>query len=59
MRILAIDTSTQAGGVAIIEDDRLLVEFILNVTSTHSRRILSSIDIAYAEVLRSAIQVIS
>ncbi len=46
MRILAIDTSTQAGGVAIIENDRLLVEFILNVTSTHSRRILSSIDIA-------------
>lgn len=46
MRILAIDTSTQAGGVAILEDGRLLVEFILNVTSTHSRRILSSIDTA-------------
>jgi len=45
MRILGIDTSTQTGGVAIVEDNRLLSEFILDVISTHSRRILSSIDI--------------
>ena len=44
MKILSIETSTRVGSVAIIEDKHLIAEYILNVVSTHSERLLPSID---------------
>jgi len=44
MKILSIETSTKVGSVAIMEDEHLIAEYILNVVSTHSERLLPSID---------------
>ncbi len=45
MKILAIDTSTMLGGVAIMDDEfGLIAEMRLNVKSTHSERLMTSID---------------
>ena len=44
MKILSIETSTRVGSVAIMEDEHLIAEYILNVVSTHSERLLPSID---------------
>lgn len=43
MKILAIDTSTMFGGVAVMESDRLIIETRLNVKSTHSERLMTEI----------------
>ena len=44
MKILALETSTKVGSVAITEGEHLIAEYILNVISTHSERLLPSID---------------
>lgn len=44
MRLLAIETSTMLGGVAVMEDDTLIAESRMNVKATHSERIMSDID---------------
>ena len=45
MRVLAIDTSTLLGGVAIMDDlSGLIAEARLNVKSTHSERLMTAID---------------
>jgi tRNA threonylcarbamoyladenosine biosynthesis protein TsaB len=44
MRVLAIDTSTLAGGVALIEDERTVAEYVLDVRLTHSERLMPAID---------------
>ncbi len=45
MKILAIDTSTMLGGVAIMgESGGLIAEARLNVKSTHSERLMTEID---------------
>ncbi len=44
MNILAIDTSTKAGSVAITNKDELIGEIYLNLNKTHSERILLTID---------------
>jgi len=44
VRLLAVETSTLAGGVAILEDDRLRGEYLLDVSATHSERLLPAID---------------
>ena len=45
MRVLAIDTSTLLGGVAIMDDlSGLIAEVRLNVKSTHSERLMTSVD---------------
>lgn len=44
MKILAIDTSTMLGGVAIMEDERLIAESRLNIKSTHSERLMTEIE---------------
>ncbi|MGH7311444.1 MAG: tRNA (adenosine(37)-N6)-threonylcarbamoyltransferase complex dimerization subunit type 1 TsaB [Candidatus Rokuibacteriota bacterium] len=49
MRLLAVETSTLAGGVAILEDDRLRGEYILDVSATHSERLLPAIDRVLAD----------
>lgn len=43
MRILAVDTTTPSGSVAVLEDKRLLAEIGVESLSTHSVRLLSSI----------------
>lgn len=44
MKLLAIDTSTMMGGVAILDNDVLLAESRLNVIVTHSERLLTEIN---------------
>lgn len=44
MLILAMDTSTMVGGVALLKDGVTLGEHILNVRATHSERLMSSVD---------------
>jgi tRNA threonylcarbamoyladenosine biosynthesis protein TsaB len=43
MRILAVDTTTPHGSVAVLEEDRLLAEIGIASATTHSARLLSSI----------------
>lgn len=44
MRVLAVDTTTPDGSVAVVEDSRILAELAVRTSSTHSARLLSSID---------------
>ncbi len=44
MLILSVDTSTSAGSVAIIEDKDLVGELYLQLKTTHSERVLNTID---------------
>ena len=44
MRVLALEASTLAGGVALLDDDRLVAEYVLDVSLTHSERMLATID---------------
>jgi len=43
MRILAVDTTTPDGSVAVVEDARVLGELAVRSASTHSSRLLSSV----------------
>jgi len=44
MRVLAIETSTLAGGVALLEDERVVAEYALDVRVTHSERVMAAVD---------------
>jgi tRNA threonylcarbamoyladenosine biosynthesis protein TsaB len=44
MKLLAVETATMMGGIAIMEDDRLVAETRLNIRVTHSERLLRGID---------------
>ena len=45
MKVLAVETSTMLGGVAVIDDSAgLIAEVRLNVKSTHSERLMTEID---------------
>ncbi len=44
MKILAIDTSTMLGGIAIMDELNLIAETRLNVKSTHSERLMTEIE---------------
>ncbi len=44
MKILAIDTSTKAGSVCLLENKKVIGELYLNLDKTHSERILPIID---------------
>lgn len=44
MKILALETSTMLGGVAIADEKGLIAETRLNVKSTHSERLMATID---------------
>ncbi|HXH82846.1 MAG TPA: tRNA (adenosine(37)-N6)-threonylcarbamoyltransferase complex dimerization subunit type 1 TsaB, partial [Candidatus Tectomicrobia bacterium] len=54
MRVLAVETSTLAGGVALLEDDRLVAEYLLDVRRTHSERLLAAVDRVLADAGWSA-----
>jgi tRNA threonylcarbamoyladenosine biosynthesis protein TsaB len=45
LKVLAIDTSSPAGSVAIAADDHLVAELVLNVDYTHSRRLMRDVDL--------------
>jgi tRNA threonylcarbamoyladenosine biosynthesis protein TsaB len=49
MRVLAVETSTLAGGVALFDDDRLVSEYVLDVRITHSERLMATIDRVLAD----------
>lgn len=44
MRILAVDTTTPSGSVALLDNERLLGEFCLESPETHSARLFRAID---------------
>jgi tRNA threonylcarbamoyladenosine biosynthesis protein TsaB len=44
MYILGIETATRTGGVAIVSEDGVLVEYTLNIEVTHSERLMSTVD---------------
>src|SRR5207245_1583365 len=50
MRVLAVETSSLAGGVALLDDERLVAEYLLDVSVTHSERLMAAVD----EVLTGA-----
>lgn len=50
MRILAADTSTPTGSVALMDGDRLLAEWTLHSGQTHNRRLLKTLDSLLREV---------
>lgn len=49
MRVLAVDSSTTVAGVAVVEDDKLVVETFLNTTKTHSQRLMPMLDATLRE----------
>jgi tRNA threonylcarbamoyladenosine biosynthesis protein TsaB len=49
MLVLGIETSTRQGGVAIVGEDGVLCEAVLNVEVTHSERLLPAVDRALDE----------
>jgi tRNA threonylcarbamoyladenosine biosynthesis protein TsaB len=49
MRVLAVETSTLAGGVALLDRDRLVGEYLLDVRVTHSERLMVAIDRVLAD----------
>jgi tRNA threonylcarbamoyladenosine biosynthesis protein TsaB len=44
MRLLALETSTLAGGAALLEGDRVVGEYTLNIRLTHSERLMAMVD---------------
>lgn len=49
MRVLAVETSSLAGGVALLEDERLVAEYLLDVSITHSERLMAAVDRVLAD----------
>lgn len=45
MKILAVDTATYTGSVALLEDDQVAAEWSLQSAQTHNRRLLQAIDL--------------
>jgi tRNA threonylcarbamoyladenosine biosynthesis protein TsaB len=56
MRVLAVETSSLAGGVALLEDERLVAEYLLDVSITHSERLMAAIDRVLADARWTARQ---
>lgn len=50
MKVLGIDTSTSCGAVGLIDDERVISEYLLDIPITHSERLLGAIEL----VLRDA-----
>jgi len=44
MRVLAVETSTLSGGAALLDGERVVGEYVLDVRVTHSERLLTAID---------------
>jgi tRNA threonylcarbamoyladenosine biosynthesis protein TsaB len=50
MKVLGIDTSSTSGSIGLIQDESVISEYLLNLSVTHSERLLDAIDL----VLRKA-----
>ena len=46
MKILGLDSSGLVAGVAVVEDENLLVEYTVNYKKTHSQTLLPMLDAA-------------
>ncbi len=44
MKLLAVESATLSGGVALLDGDSLLGEITLNIAITHSERLMSAVD---------------
>ena len=44
MRLLAVETSTLAGGVALLDGEHLVAEYLLDVGIAHSERLMAAVD---------------
>jgi tRNA threonylcarbamoyl adenosine modification protein YeaZ len=44
MKILGIDTSSNASSVALIEDNKLICEYTVNTKTTHSQKLMPMIE---------------
>jgi tRNA threonylcarbamoyladenosine biosynthesis protein TsaB len=49
MRVLAVETSSLAGGVALLDGERLVAEYLLDVSVTHSERLMAAVDRVLAD----------
>ena len=49
MKLLAVESATLSGGVAVLDGDRLLGEITLNIAITHSERLMSAVDRVLAD----------
>ena len=49
MRVLAIEASSLAGGVALLDEERLVAEYRLDVSVTHSERLMAAVDRVLAD----------
>ncbi|MFZ2446427.1 MAG: tRNA (adenosine(37)-N6)-threonylcarbamoyltransferase complex dimerization subunit type 1 TsaB [Syntrophobacteraceae bacterium] len=49
MKILAVDTSTTSGSLALLEDETIIAEWTVRSAQTHNRRLLKSIDLLLCE----------
>jgi len=49
MKVLGIDTSTSCGSVGLVEDNRIISDYLLNTPVTHSERLLKAIDLILQE----------
>jgi tRNA threonylcarbamoyladenosine biosynthesis protein TsaB len=54
MRVLAVETSSLAGGVALVDGERLVAEYLLDVSVTHPERLMSAVDRLLADARWSA-----
>jgi tRNA threonylcarbamoyladenosine biosynthesis protein TsaB len=50
MRVLAMETSTLAGGVALVDGEHLLGEYLLDIRVTHSERLMVAVDRVLSDV---------
>lgn len=50
MKILAIDTSTAAMGIALLDEQKVYTEFITNLKKNHSVRLMPMVDQLFEEV---------
>jgi len=44
MRVLAVEASSLAGGVALLDEEHLVAEYLLDVSVTHSERLMAAVD---------------
>jgi tRNA threonylcarbamoyladenosine biosynthesis protein TsaB len=49
MKLLAVESATLSGGVALLDGDRLLGEITLNIAITYSERLMSAVDRLFAD----------
>jgi tRNA threonylcarbamoyladenosine biosynthesis protein TsaB len=49
MRVLAVEASSLAGGVALLDDERLVAEYRLDVSVAHSERLMAAVDRVLAD----------